>query len=76
MSEDTQTYEFTCLEAIRRLSGVFRPSEAVDRLALICLIIRGMQGDAEADFVKETVLKATGLKLTDLSEGVDDESLR
>lgn len=57
-----------CLEAIRLISGAFKPEEAVDRLALICLIVRGMQGDAEADFVKEAVLKATGLAITDLGE--------
>ena len=68
MSEDTQTYEFTCLEAIRRLSGMFRPEQAVNILALICLIVRGMQGDAEHDFVKEETLKATGIILTDLGE--------
>ena len=58
----------TCLDAIRHISGIFKSEEAVDRLALICLIIRGMQGDAEADFVKETVLKATGLTITDLGD--------
>jgi len=40
----------------------------VNILALICLIVRGMQGDAEHDFVKEEVLKATGIILTDLEE--------
>ena len=59
------TYEYTCLEAIRRLSGMFKPSEATDRLAIICLIVRGMQGDAEPDYVKG-VLGEMGITLTDL----------
>lgn len=63
-----EPYEDTCLNTIRGLSGVFPRDQAVDRLALICLIVRGMQGDADAGFVKETVLKATGVTLTDLEE--------
>jgi hypothetical protein len=53
----------TGLEAIRAITGIFEPKEAVDRLALVNLIIRGMVGDAEKDFVKETVLRTTKIEL-------------
>jgi hypothetical protein len=59
--------ESKCLDAIRIISGVFRPEEAVDRLALICLIVRGMQGDAEHGFVRE-VVGNMGITLTDLED--------
>ena len=74
MTEEKKLYEYTCLEAIRRLSGIFSEKDAVDRLAIICLIVRGMQGDAEVDYVKE-VLEEVGIKLTDLGEkdGQEDD---
>ena len=65
MTEENELNEYTCLDAIRRLSGIFRKDEAVDRLAVICLIVRGMQGDADHEFVQE-VLGKMGIRLTDL----------
>lgn len=58
--------ECTGLDAIRLLSGVFTKDQAVDRLALINLIVRGMVGEADPEFVKDTVLKSCNITLTDL----------
>jgi len=51
------------LEAIRVLSGIFSQNEAIERLALINLIVRAMEGDAEKDFTKKTVLEVTKIEL-------------
>ena len=51
------------IDAIRILSGIFEKDTAVDRLALVNLIVRGIVGDADKSFVKETVLKTTKLEI-------------
>jgi len=51
------------LELIRTLSGIFVKSEAVNALALINLIVRGMVGDSEREFVGEQVLKYTQIEI-------------
>jgi len=66
MSEEQELREYTCLEAIRVLSGIFNPEQAPNILAIINLIVRGMMGIAETDYVKDTVLRRTEITLTDL----------
>lgn len=51
------------LELIRTLSGIFVHSQAVNALALINLIVRGMEGDSDKDFVSEQVLKYAEIEL-------------
>ena len=53
----------TGLEAIRVITGIFEPKGSVDRLALVNLIARGMLGEAEKDYVKETILKVFDIDL-------------
>lgn len=51
------------LELIRVLSGIFVRSEAVNALALINLIVRGMVGDSEREFVSEMALKYSKMEI-------------
>jgi hypothetical protein len=51
------------LELIRTLSGIFVQSEAVNALALINLVVRGMIGDSDREFVSETVLKYARIEI-------------
>jgi len=51
------------LKAIRALSGIFLQNEAVERLALINLIVRATEGYAEKDFTKKTVLEVANIEL-------------
>ena len=53
----------TGLDAIRDLTGIFTMKDTANRLAMVNLIVRGMQGDAEKDFVKETILKVFDIDL-------------
>lgn len=58
--------EVTPIEAIRLLSGIITPKDAVDRLAIVNLVARYLLGLADKDFVDETMLKL-GVKLVDTS---------
>ena len=49
--------KLTHIEAIRLLSGMFNPDQAVNILAFINLIARNSLGDAEDDFTDEQLLK-------------------
>ena len=46
------------ISTIRQLSGIFNPDHAVDTLAIICLITRVEQGDAD----RESVLSILGIE--------------
>lgn len=54
--------KLTHIEAIRLLSGMFNPEQAVNILAFINLIARNSLGDAEDNFTDEQLFKI-GIKL-------------
>ena len=64
-----ETTQMKPLELIRTLSGIFVKSEAVNALALINLIVRGMVGDSEREFVGEQVLKYTQIEIDWTEDG-------
>lgn len=57
--------ESDAISLIRKLSGMFNPSAAIDVLALICSITRVEQGDLDKDTFKE---------IWDLSEKLENKS--
>lgn len=62
---ENKLIEVSPLEAIRLISGMFNPKEAVNRLAVVNLLSRYLLGMAEKDFVEETMMKM-GVKLIDV----------
>jgi hypothetical protein len=56
--------ECTPIEAIRMLSGMFNSelNVVIDRLSIICLITRVLEGDADSSFA-DKLLKKRGLKV-------------
>ena len=64
---ENKIIEVTPVEAIRLLSGIITPKDAVDRLALVNLLSRYILGLAEKNFVEETMLNM-GVKLVEESK--------